>query len=229
MLNPVLILRRPTLAPRRAARGVSIVELLVGVALGLFVIGGALGVLASNLSGSRTLTKETRLNQDLRVAADLITRDLRRAGYWGNAIKGVQSGGPQNPYGAAIDSSVAGEVSYAYSDVSSVENDGVGATESFAFRLHDGAIEMQTGAGGWTEITDKKSFKVTAFNITPTETAITLTSACTGWKPGMPAPTITVRNYAVVISGESISGPKVQRSLRTQVRVRNDTVAGACA
>ena len=69
----------------RGQRGLSIVELLIGLAIGLFIVGGAIKLFVDNLTNNRRLLLETRVNQDLRAAADLIARDLRRAGYWRNA------------------------------------------------------------------------------------------------------------------------------------------------
>ena len=65
---------------KRQARGMGIVELLVGLALGLFVVSGGLMLLAGFTDENRRLLLETRLTQDLRAASDLVTRDLRRAG-----------------------------------------------------------------------------------------------------------------------------------------------------
>lgn len=216
---------------RGRQRGVSIIELMVGVAVGLFVTGGALSVLANHITGSRNMLRETRLNQDLRAAADLITRDLRRAGYWANAIEGTRASGgvaASNPYSATATPSST-EVTYAFSR--GAEDDTLSAGESFGFRLNNGAIEMQTQAGGTpVEITNKAAMTVTAFTITPTVTAMGLGSLCpTPCGPGVPnCPFMTVRRYAIAITGQSVADPNVRRSLRTMVRVRNDRVDGFC-
>ena len=67
--------------------GLSLVELLVGAAIGLFLVGGATKLFIDTLDDSRRLIIETRVNQDLRAASDLVARDLRRAGYWPNALQ----------------------------------------------------------------------------------------------------------------------------------------------
>ena len=66
----------------RRQRGLSIVELLIASALRLFLVGGAITLFIGNLTNSRQMLLDARINQDLRAAADLIARDLRRAGYW---------------------------------------------------------------------------------------------------------------------------------------------------
>ena len=66
-------------------RGLSIVELMVGIAVGMFVLAGASLLASSQLSDNRQLLLETQVQQDLRATADLIARELRRGGYWANA------------------------------------------------------------------------------------------------------------------------------------------------
>ena len=51
---------------------------MVGVAVGLFVVAAASMLVATQLSDNRRLTLETQVQQDLRAAADIITRELRR-------------------------------------------------------------------------------------------------------------------------------------------------------
>jgi prepilin peptidase dependent protein B len=223
--------RRP--APRAPRRGLSILELLVGAAVGMVVIGGAATLFAKNLAGSRLLLAESRLNEDLRNAADLVTRDLRRAGYWGNAIKGTQAIGvgaatTPNPY-SQVTAPSAEEVAYRFSRESGTDNDTLDGNEQFGFRLQDDAVQMQAGSG-WTDITDKTAVRIKRLEVTPTETSISLGDTCpTVCGVGTPnCPTAKVRNYSVLLHGESVRDPSIQRSLRSTVRVRNDQVSGSC-
>ena len=62
---------------------------MVGVAIGLFVVAAASMLVVTQLSDNRRLTLETQVQQDLRASADIITRELRRAGHWGKARDGV--------------------------------------------------------------------------------------------------------------------------------------------
>ena len=74
--------------PQRQA-GLSLVELLVGATIGLFLVGGAAKLFIDSIGDTRRMIIETRVNQDLRAAADLMARDLRRAGYWQGALAGA--------------------------------------------------------------------------------------------------------------------------------------------
>lgn len=100
-----LINRRQRQTASRPARGLSLVELMVGIAVGLMVVAGASFVAVNQIGDNRRLTLETQVQQDLRAAADLIVRDLRRTGYWGNSQQGLWQGSnpaaASNPYADA--------------------------------------------------------------------------------------------------------------------------------
>lgn len=65
---------------RRAQRGLTLVELMVGLAIGLLLTAIALVAMSQHLRENHRLLVETRLTQDLHVVMDLVSRDLRRAG-----------------------------------------------------------------------------------------------------------------------------------------------------
>lgn len=228
-----------TLRARRrpGQRGLSLVELLVGAALGLFLIGGAISLFVGNVGNSRRLLVEARVNQDLRTAADLIARDLRRAGYWAKAIEGVADTPAPNPYGAITGTYglPASEIEYSFArdDDPLLENN-----EQFGFQLHEGAIRMQIAANQWEPITDAEVLTITTLQITAVETPVALGDTCAKVCPP-PAgasytcpdpPTLTLRRYDILLQGNG-TGPgnaAIQRELRESVRVRNDRFTGAC-
>lgn len=221
--------------PSRAQRGLSLIELMIGLAIGLFItaIGGTL--LASHVRENRSLLLEARLMQDLRTAADVITRDLRRAGYWAGATSGVWSaattGVIANPYTAVAPSIAASDaVSFRYSR-DAAENNVVDSNEEFGFRLRNGTIEMLLGGSGWQALTDSGTLTVSSFRVTPSVERIDLQGTCS--KP-CPAGSTTcppqqeVRSLALLISGRSATDAGVTRSVRSQVRLRNDSFTGTC-
>lgn len=216
--------------------GLSIVELLVGVTIALFIAATGATLLAGNLQQSRRLLLEARLMQDLRAAADLVARDLRRAGYWGAAGNGVwvagASGVQTNPYALLTPTdSASSAASYRYSR-NDPENNVVDSNEQFGVRLEANAVKLELGVGNWQSLTDTGSLTITEFSITPTVQVVSLGSFCAKPCPAGSStcpPQQQVRSLAVVMSGQLVGDPSVKRSVRSEVRVRNDPVVGACA
>ena len=219
-------------------RGLSIVELLVGVVISLFIAAAGAMLLAGHLRENRALLLEARLMQDLRTAADLVTRDLRRAGHWGAAVDGVWATGTgtgsvaANPYAAVAPATAASDAArFSYSR-DTAENGTVDSNEQFGFRLRTGVIEIQLGAGNWQALTDAGTLTITQFSVTPSVQTVSLAGFCsTPCPPGAAAcpPQQQVRRLALVITGRLVADAAVVRSVRSAVRLRNDAVVGACA
>ncbi len=232
--------KRKSTGARRTSQGFSLVELMVGIAVGMFVVAAAALMTSSQLTDNRRLLLETQLQQDLRAAADIIARDLRRSGYWASARSGVPSpaGGTvtANPYSAVFMPGPGNEaVRYAY-------RRGAGA-ESFGFRLDsDGVLRAcqsdfnATGcSAGWQDLTDGATVQITAFTIGTTRAGARAQSANGDALPipcpdpcadGTTAcwPQVSVRELVISISGRSRTDTAVTRSLELSVRLRNDGV-----
>jgi prepilin peptidase dependent protein B len=232
-----LSMRRVARPMSRPQRGLSIVELLVGVAVGLVIVAAATMMVATQLSDNRRLLVETQVQQDLRATADLIARDLRRAGFWWNSQRvtalGSGPGGTMpNPYATvspADDGDTAQEVTYRYAHPNQVEDDTVEDDERLGYRLKNGVIETQLGLGNWQALTDAGALKVTTFDVTVDKQDVPLAChrACSAGATPCP-PVQSVRSYTIQIDGEAASDPAVKRSVRSHVRLRNDLVVGEC-
>lgn len=61
-------------------RGFSLVELMIAMALGLFLTGAALSVMLSNRQAFRTAENLARMQENARTAFELMARDIRAAG-----------------------------------------------------------------------------------------------------------------------------------------------------
>ena len=224
-----------TSRPETRQRGVSIVELLVAMAIGLFIVATGLTLLTGNLRENRSLLLEARLMQDLRSAADLVTRDLRRAGYWGDAEAGVwqrgASGVTANPYTALSPSAAASDgVAFRFSR-DAAENNTLDSNEQFGFRLRAGVLEMLLGGGNWQAMTDTHTLQVTRFSVTPEVQTITLDGVCASDCPAGSStcpPRQQVRSLAIALAGRATGDASVLRSVRSAVRLRNDAVIGSC-
>jgi len=179
---------------------------------------------------------EARLMQDLRGAAELVARDLRRAGYWSAAASGVRVEDETvvaNPYAAiapvdAPDAAVTLSFATAASAAATATADD---SERFGFRLRGGAIEMQLGARNWQALSDPGTLVVTAFQVEPQPDDVSLAAFCAEACPTDSTacpPRQRVRSFAISIAGRSALDGGIVRSLQTRVRGRNDVVIGSC-
>lgn len=217
------MLSRPGLLGQR---GLSLVELMVGMALGLMVVAGAALVTSTQVSDSRRLLIETQMQQDLRAAADIITRDLRRTGSWGysnlarDTVWSSANPLPQpNTYTTVTltGGPPATEVSYRYYRNTS-------ATGPFGFKLDNGIIKSYISGTSWQDLTDGRTMTVTSFTIAPSDgPAVQL--PCPHDCPGGGTacfPTWTVRQLVVEITAQAVSDQAIVRSIRAVAKPRND-------
>lgn len=226
----------------RRQRGLSLVELMVGTVIGLFVVSSATSLFVGQLGGARRLVLEARVQQDLRSAADLMARDLRRAAYWGDAIGGVSSPDnanadtaalvpPRNPYATLSADATASTVGYTLSR-DAAENGAVDLNERFGFRLNrsEHTLQMLTGSGTWQTLTDPGVVTIPddGLAITVTETPVDLRSLCPNACTGPDCPTVTLREVALALKARAAADAAVVRRLETRVRLRNDQLAGRC-
>ena len=203
--------------------GLSLVELMVGITVGLFVVAAAAMLVANQLSNNRRLLLETQIQQDLRSTADIITREVRRAGYSLAMDAWVWPGGTEAPNpNQTISVPTPTEITFQY-------NRAPGETGPYGFKLDAAThtIKSQLAAAGWQDLTDKRTLKVTAFTITDLgtpELQLPCPKLCAdGTKDCWPK--YRVRDYRIDIIGESTTDSAVQRSVSTNVRIRNDYVA----
>lgn len=221
-------------ARRRRQHGLSLVELMLGLALGLFIVAVATALLVNRLREHRALLVESRLMQDLRSTAALVGRDLRRAGHWGDATAALWQAGSAvvaNPYTELTPASGSTTaVSFRFSR-DTVENHAVDSHEEFGFRLRQGAIEMLIGGGSWQALTDKGTMQVLSFDISPQVREISLAGLCAKPCPsglGDCPPKQQLRSVGIAITGRSAIDHQVVRSASSEVRLRNDVVSGRC-
>lgn len=210
---------------RRTQTGLSLVELMIGLALGLFVTAAALTAFAGQWREHRHATLAMRLQQELRSTAELIARDLRRAGHWGSP-----SAAAPNPYAAFSPAAAASDAArYAYSR-DATENQSLDGTEQFGLRVRRGVLELQIGASGWQALTNTGTLVVTEFSIVPRTERISLLEHCAHpCPPGVTCDVhVSVRLLALHLAARAADDPTLLRRVDTVVRLRNDDVTGAC-
>jgi len=121
-----------------AQRGLSLVELMVGLTVSLLVIFGALSMFAVSASAARDTLSAARLNAEIRTAMDVMVADIRRAGYGGDVF--TQRGSTDLAVyesGACLVYSYDKDLNRALSTASPYEY--------FGFRVDGGEIKVRSG------------------------------------------------------------------------------------
>lgn len=155
-------------------RGMTLIEIMIALLLGLMVIGGVMTIYISSIRGSTDIANSARLNYDLDSVMQLMVNDIRRAGYWGDAVSGsnAKNNPPTcdtgNPFtcgdadiviskktGEADDSCIL--YTYDFDDGDSTttpeEPDGnVNLNEYFGFRLNGNGVDMRYSVDDVTNI-----------------------------------------------------------------------------
>lgn len=235
---------------RRRSRGISLVELMVGIAVGMIVVAGASVMMTNQIAEHRRLTLETQVQQDLRATADLMLRDLRRAGSWAVPQHGVWAPGGGaapvgNDYARTILGGKAGSATLEYSysrhkdrtrssdaPFADPEDDVMTpATERFGFKIDDKGILRFRMGDNWQPLTDSNVLVITAFDVVLDQQALPLEDLCSTACPAGSAtcpPVQMLRMADITLTGHAVHDAKVERTIRVKSRIRNDNVVGAC-
>ena len=218
-------------------RGLSLVELMVGIAMGMFIVAAASTLVITQLSANRRLLLEVQVQQDLRATADIITRELRRAGsisQIANADAFVWTPGTSWVPDVAL--SVVTPAAGTATAITFRSSRTQGQSGPYGFRRSTtadgkGVIESELALAGWQQLTDPATMDVTSFTVT-TQAEPALVVACSKLCADSTQscwPRVTVRAYAIDITGRAATDPSVLRSVRSVVRLKNDLFAADAA
>ena len=236
---------RPCIGPRKGlmSRGVSIVELMIGITIGLFILAGASLVMTNQISDNRRLLLDTQVQQDLRAVSSLIVRDVRRANYYGFAHRKIWPNdltqSTANPYRHLLPATSTGSSSLQYdrslddqngpanNDDDIVDN---GERVKFALNTTNHTVEMTLGTSAAQAVTDANVLKVTelTFTVAVRDLAVPCGIVCPTRGPGDCPLVQRLRQVNFVIVGEAVNDSRVRRSLRESVRLQNDIVLESC-
>lgn len=219
---------------RPGQRGLSLIEMMIGLTIGLVLSLGLASVLADSATHYSRTQKLARLNQEMRAAMELMAREIRRAGYWGSpapygtgALAGVGFGPTYSSPFATLDVSTAGCVRFAYDSDSSGALTTDGPDERFAFLLDDSRILMRAGSGAstwtcanvtsnaWQPVTDSRTTRYTALSFTLQESAPTYVSGSAG-------PNLRTRYITITLGAQSSDDAAIRQTLTESVKLVND-------
>lgn len=197
--------------------GFSLIELLIAMVIGLIILSAVLGLFVSMVKSDSDSIKAAQLNQELRGAMSLITRDIRRAGANRNAAADATAATPSNPFSVAggtrldIDSNQQGDANACLTFSYDADD---GSNELFGYRWDSdiGTVETRAAgaacsAGGWISITDDKLTTITALTF----------ADATVVEAG-----INIRQITATLSGRLVKDTNVTRTISETIKLRND-------
>jgi type IV pilus assembly protein PilW len=237
-----------------AQRGLGMVELMVGITVGLIVTAGAAMVATRQITEHRRLMLEVQMQQDLRIAADLLQQDLRRAGYRGlpgNSVWEPERNGGTTPAKDAVASPYAvvtqtdpqhpTDIYYRYARPptgSTIPNktNTLASNEQLGIRWDQTAkvLYLQlgvtaTGDPNWQPITDPDAVLIENFSAPIVSQQISLGDLCDpGCETAGNCPTQTIRRVDFTITASAKSDPSIRRTLQVSEKLRADDISGAC-
>jgi type IV pilus assembly protein PilW len=233
----------------RQQTGFSLVELMIGMAIGLIIVAAAATVYVTTVRGGADTLRSAKLNIELRGAMDIMVAEIRRAGYlWFDADTDLST----NPFMQAnTNLTLVGSdcLLFAY-DANG--NNVADTSDQFGFKKNGSKVSMRLGgtapstsAGcsatgdSWESITDDNSiivdtltFAVTYQCLNSKTGAGSANQACATGNAiynaasaaAVKSDLVEIRNVAITIVGHHKDDTQTRMSLSQSVRVRNDRI-----
>jgi prepilin peptidase dependent protein B len=226
---------------RRHQSGISLVELLIGLVVGLVVVAAAFSLYLNTARTDIATLRQMRLTQDIRSVMDIITQDVRRAGYWSTAHTAAL--GTANPFtsrtGSATDVYVStGCLQYTYDATFlslSGAVPGLDAHDYFGFRLNGGAIQMlpdspslsasgtaACATAGWQNLTDPSTITVTALNTSMSYLCLSTSGSASATGPCTTTGDLETRQFNITISARDTNDSGITITLTDSVLLPNN-------
>lgn len=168
---------------------------MIGLLVGTIIAGGAISVFTNSIESGTDNTELARLNQDMRAMMDIMTRDIRRAGYATDNPAANQAALQNNPFQDSITAGATTDIAiynadscivYSYnrnSDSPPV----VDSNERLGFRLANNQLQIRTDNastnencddGNWQTVTEPK-VEITTLTFALAESPLDITSMIT--------------------------------------------------
>jgi type II secretory pathway component PulJ len=221
--------------------GASLMEVLVAMSISLVVTAAMISLMASSLSSTTRIVQMTKLTDDMRVALQMMSRDVRRSSYNANSMLCY-----------ANDDCASDGAITAAADINLVDLDSDSVNDCFTFlmdRDHDGdstednaggfrrvtsggvgVIEMWTGdsapdctdaagSAGWVQITNPENMDIFDFSI---DDDLSYSQGILFDSDGNAIVTQRVRKVRMDIQGRLVLDNSISRQMEDIIAVRND-------
>jgi type II secretory pathway component PulJ len=225
---------------RKQQAGATLMEVLVAMSISLVVTASMVALMANSLGSTTRIIKMTKLADDMRVAMQMMTRDVRRSSFNANAMLcyGNEDCGTDGTLTVAGDINLvdidADDVNDCFTfqmdrdfDGDSTENDAGGFRRVSVGDV--GVLEMWTGgaapdctaaagSAGWVEVTNSADVDITGFsideNLSYTEVVLQDVYGNTLSQK--------VRKLRMNLQGQLVMDPTIVRRVEDVISVRND-------
>jgi hypothetical protein len=230
--------------------GATLMEVLVAMSISLVVTAAMIAMMANSLGTTTRIIKMTKLTDDMRVALQMMTRDVRRSNY--NADSMLCYANDNCASDGAITS--AGEINISANKdcfwfLTDREHDNYESDiAAGAFRRVEvdldgdgssvGVLEMWTGSGtppsticdpdiqndDWVEITNPDNMDISEFSVVDNEIGpgLSYTQVIQTDADGNPTLSQTVRKMRMNIRGQLVMDDTIDREMEDTITVRND-------
>ncbi|WP_417681379.1 PilW family protein [Pseudidiomarina aquimaris] len=197
-------------------KGLSIVELMITITLGLLLMAALTAVFSNTIGVNSRSLKLSQMHEEATAIMDLMVGELRRTGYRGDAAELVY-----DPANASTDfnntiavSQYTGEeanscITFSYDE----DADGIhdGAAENYGFRIRDNKIQRRQASsgcdsGGWQDVTSTAMLVVNDLEFTLTEQMIEL---------------VNEQRVTIVMEVAMPSDTEITRTMTSEVVIRN--------
>lgn len=219
--------------------GASLMEVMIAMSISLVVTAAMIALMSNSLGTTTRIIQMTKLSDDMRVALQMMSRDVRRASYNANSMFCY----------ANTDCAADGIVTTA-GDITMVDLDSDSLNDCFTFLLdrdYDGdstednaggfrrvtsngvgVIEMWTGdstadctdapgAAGWVQITNPENMNISVFSIDDN-----LSYTQNILDDGANTVSMKVRKVRMNMEGELVLDSSINRQMEDIIAVRND-------
>lgn len=227
-------------------RGVTLVELMIAGLIALIALSAVLTVYSASARHSAQLLQLAHLHQQLHALTHLISRDLRRAGYWhfdpgirapsdnpfqnaGNQLH-IQADSGENPDSCILfsyDLDQDGLVGVGACDnTGCADESDEDNVEQFGFRLRGARVQSRYGGSGlacdrgyWQAVNDPAT-EITQLQFTQQSRCLNLLEADRLCTPE--SPRLIQRAVEIQLSGQLRNRPDTHTAITRWVRIRND-------
>jgi prepilin peptidase dependent protein B len=221
--------------------GATLMEVLVAMSISLVVTAAMIAMMANSLGTTARIIQMTKLTDDMRVALQMMSRDVRRSSYNANSMFCYSN------EDCATDGAIT-----AAADITWADLDSDSEFDCFTFlmdRDHDGdstendaggfrrvttggvgVIEMWTGdaspdcssaagAAGWVQITNPENMDIFVFSVDDLELSYTQVIKNDGVNPTISQ---RIRKVRMEIEGRLVLDNTIKRRMEDVIAVRND-------